>query len=222
MLQTGHSSHLSIDRTLKEIAEAYAKTPTIPVLNSEVCYEGIMGMSGEEIQRYMFWSNVLRGACGHTYGANGVWQLDRPERPFGPSPHGCAWGTRPWQEAYKLPGGRQVALGARLLRRFEWWRMEPHPEWIDPVGSTEKPMDPMCAGIPGELRLVYLPTAIGRWMPPHHVRQLEPGVKYRATYFNPRLGESHLLGVVEGDETGSWKLPFTPVIHDWVLVMERA
>src|SRR5438128_4943039 len=36
--------------------------------------------------RFMFWACVLSGAAGHSYGANGIWQVNRPGQPYGPSP----------------------------------------------------------------------------------------------------------------------------------------
>ena len=77
----------------------------------------------------MFWTNVLSGAAGHTYGANGIWQLNRQGRPYGNSPHGGNYGTIPWDEAMKLPGSQQLGLGKRLLEAYPWHHFEPHPEW---------------------------------------------------------------------------------------------
>ena len=75
----------------------------MPVLVGEVCYEGILEASRQEIQRFMFWTCILNGAGGHTYGANGIWQVNTRERPFGPSPHGRSWGDVPWDVAARTP-----------------------------------------------------------------------------------------------------------------------
>ena len=48
----------------------------MPVIDGEVCYEGIGEACRQEVQRLMFWACVLNGACGHTYGANGIWQVN--------------------------------------------------------------------------------------------------------------------------------------------------
>src|SRR5581483_8513710 len=92
MLQTGHSDRKSIPNTIRLVTQSYAQTPVMPVLVGEVNYEGIMEASRQEVQRFMFWSCMLSGAAGHTYGANGIWQVNRAEKPFGPSPHGRSWG----------------------------------------------------------------------------------------------------------------------------------
>ena len=79
------------------------RDPRMPVLAGEVCYEGIMEASRQEIQRFMFWTCILNGAGGHTYGANGIWQVNTREQPFGPSPHGRSWGDVPWDVAARTP-----------------------------------------------------------------------------------------------------------------------
>ena len=47
MLQTGHGSFLSLAPTVKMIRSAVAREPRLPVINSEVCYEGICGTQRE-------------------------------------------------------------------------------------------------------------------------------------------------------------------------------
>lgn len=60
------------EAALECVTRAVATEPPLPVVNGEVCYEGILADSREEIQRLMFWSCLLSGAAGHTYGANGI------------------------------------------------------------------------------------------------------------------------------------------------------
>ena len=109
MLQTGHGGYESIPNTVDKVRAAVARAPHMPVVDGEVCYEGIVEASRQEIQRFMFWACMLSGAAGHTYGANGIWQVNRAEQPYGPSPHGTSWGDTPWKEAYRLPGSTQSA-----------------------------------------------------------------------------------------------------------------
>jgi len=218
MLQTGHGGYASIPNTVDKLRTAVAQEPRMPSLVAEVSYEGIQEGSREEIQRFMFWACTLSGAAGHTYGANGLWQLNRPEEPFGPSPHGSSWGDVPWQEAYRLPGSTQVALGKRLLERFAWWRFEPHQEWVSPSAKPGDYVQPYCAGIPGEVRVVFVPGPRAGVM----LRGMEAGVTYRAFYFNPCNGREHALGAVKADERGDWQAPKPPIFQDWILVMERS
>lgn len=218
MLQTGHSDYQSIPTTVEEAVKARTREPVMPVINAEVCYEGILGRSRQDIQRFMFWVSVLSGTCGHTYGANGVWQVNRPGDPFGPSPHGRTWGNTPWQEAAQYPGGREIGAGAQLLRRYPWHRIEPHPEWTEPHWSPENYELPYAAGIPGQLRIICIPTM---WNPPK-LRLLEKDITYRATLFDPSTGEGHDLGMAGGGSSGEFVLSHFPVQRDWVLVLQRA
>ena len=217
MLQTGHSGMQSFANTVEKVVDSFAREPR-PVLVGEVCYEGILGSSWEDVQRLMFWTSILNGAGGHTYGANGIWQLNRPEKPFGPSPHGRSWGDTPWQEAYKLPGSRQVGLGKKLLTRYPWWRMEPHPEWVEPHWSRGNYLKAYAAGICGELRVVYIPTQL-RGV--EKIKGMENGVSYHVFYFDPRTGREYEVGTAVGDEKGEWTPPNAPIVQDWVLVLEN-
>jgi Protein of unknown function (DUF4038)/Domain of unknown function (DUF5060) len=129
MLQTGHGQREVLAPTIKALHASYGKLPHMPVLNGEVCYEALLGTIPAEIPRLMFWTNILSGAAGHTYGANGIWQLNRPGHPYGKSPHGGNYGTIPWDEAMKLPGSGQLGLAKALFEEYPWHRFEPHPEW---------------------------------------------------------------------------------------------
>ena len=214
MLQTGHNDRRSVPNTVNRVTQSYATEPKMPVLVGEVCYEGIMEASRQEVQRFMFWASVLSGAAGHTYGANGIWQVNTPEAPFGPSPHGRSWGDTPWQTAYQLPGSGQLGLAKRFLERYEWWRFEPHPEWADPRWSERDYFKAYAAGIPGQVRILFLPDGNAPV-----VRNLEAGVAYRAFYWNPATGKETPIGEARGDALASWNAPVSPIFQDWILVL---
>jgi hypothetical protein len=209
MLQTGHSDRASLLNNVNKVLESRSREPKMPVLVGEVCYEGIMAASREEVQRFACWSAILSGAAGHTYGANGLWQLNRRDKPFGPSPHGRNWGNTPWDVAAGLPGSRQLGLARRLLERFEWWRLEPVPS------TAQGYNHPYEARIPGRLRILFLPPS---WNPPK-VKAVEPGVAWKAFYFDPASGEELPIPEVKPDPAGDWQPPLTPTFADWVLVM---
>ena len=116
--------------TLKLVRASRAAWPPMPTINGEVCYEGILGTCYDDVQRFMVWSCLLSGTAGHTYGANGIWQLNRPGQPYGLSPHGGTWGATPWNEAMNLPGSTADRHWPRQLSRMLPGRkFEPHPEW---------------------------------------------------------------------------------------------
>lgn len=226
MLQTGHGDRASIPPTVSTVIKARNREPVMPVVEAEVCYEGIGEACRQEVQRALFWMCMLSGASGFTYGANGLWQFNTLRKPYGPSPHGLSWGGPPWDEASQLPGSHQLGLSKRLLERFPWWRMEPHPEWIEPHWTEENYVGPYAAGIPGELRVIFFPLS---WWGAGVVKGIEPDADYDAFLFNPVSGDQTELGRVVPDENGDWPVrplgpdawALMPVYQDWILVLSR-
>ncbi|UVI27412.1 apiosidase-like domain-containing protein [Paenibacillus spongiae] len=221
MLQTGHSSFTSIPNTITTIRNSVARKPRLPAIIAEVCYEGIGGSSYHDIQRFFFWSSVLSGTCGHTYGANGIWQINGTDEPYGRSPYGKSWGNLPWNEAYRLPGSLHVGLGKKLLERYRWWKFESHPEWVEQHADDHRFVASYAAGIPGEVRLIFLPFLEGLLWGGVLVKQIEQDSRYRAYYYDPISGEDHDLGKVVPNEQGEWRSGATTAFQDWVLVLEK-
>ena len=218
MLQTGHSGPLSLLPTLKQVRAAIARK-RLPVINSEVCYEGICGSSYADVQRYLFLSNIFIGACGHTYGANGIWQVNAVDTPYGVSPHGAQWGDTPWTQAYKLPGSTQIGMSKQFLMRFEWWRFIPNNEWVESPCSFNGLDGNYATGIPSEVRLIFQPTFGGSFWGDILIKNIEPDVSYHAFRFNPINGDIIDLGLVIADVAGNWRLPRVNAFQDWISVL---
>ncbi|HEY0828220.1 MAG TPA: DUF4038 domain-containing protein [Bacilli bacterium] len=227
MLQTGHGSVYCMENTISMVRDAVGREPRLPVLNSEVCYEGLFGSNHHDTQRVLFWSCLLSGACGHSYGANGIWQVNRKGKPYGSRPGiegGVGFGSfgnTPWDEASQLLGSTHMGLGRKLFERYRWWAMEPHPEWVDIHADVKQYMAPYAAGIPGEFRVFFLPVLGSPIWEGITVRHIEPDVDYRAYYYDPMTGESLEMQEVAADAEGNWQAGRMPVAQDWVLVLER-
>ncbi|MEI6655177.1 MAG: DUF4038 domain-containing protein [Verrucomicrobiota bacterium] len=208
-------------KTLAILTSARATSPAMPVLVGETCYEGHMQQGFQDVQRHLFWMYLLAGAAGHTYGAAGV-------MPAGVEGDHGNWGAcsgqpydwTTWKEGMNYAGSTQLGLGKKLLEKYPWWRFEPHPEWVDAGGYA--------AGIPGEVRIIYLPRRnIYNWDGPT-VKNLEPDVDWHAYYFDPATGRQFDQGVLKaraqaGDATAQ-AVEFkknVPSPQDWVLVLER-
>jgi len=216
MLQTGHSGYASLRPSVDQVNEANAQQLRMPVVNSEVCYEGIMGASWQDIQRFLFWTSMLSGSAGHTYGAQGMWAMSSRDEPFNGST--ASWGDGYWQDAMHYPGSAHVGLGRKILERYPWWQMEPKQE---PEADKAGRVSPFTAHIPGKLTIYYLPSTCME--PPLAGMQglrakVEPG---RATFINPRTGDDIDAGPVTPDSDGLWAIPQKPTMEDWVLVVER-
>jgi hypothetical protein len=216
MLQTGHSDRQSVPGTIETVNSSLAASPKMPVLIGEVCYEGIQEASRQEVQRFMFWSSLLSGTAGHTYGANGIWQVNTRQKPYGLSPHGHSWGGPAWDIAAQLPGSGQLGLAKALLTRYSWWKLEPRPDLVDPRWSKQDYWKPFAAEIPGEVILAFTPASYSG-ASFHSLK----AASYRALFFNPTDGAETEIGVITPDAVGSWKIAEVPIFQDWVVVLEH-
>lgn len=219
MLQPGHGGYETLATARAQFSEARRRFPQNPVLAGEVCFEGMHGDCREKIQRILFWSFMLSGAAGHSYGAEGIWQFNDPDRLFGPSPQGHAWSNVPWQESYEWPGSAHVGTGKAILERYDWWRFEPHQEWVEPCANDADPLGPYAAGVPGKVRVAYFPRKIAPWGTRFRMVRLKQGGTYEAVFVDPTNGEEHPIGRIAADTNGEWPVPVAPVLRDWVVVL---
>lgn len=197
-----------------ERMEDFRREQGKPALIGECLWENMGDGCGPKTQRAMFWHSVLRGAPGHCYGADGLWQMNSREQPFGASPLGFTWGDEAWEDRHLRAGSRQVATGKRILERFRRWEAEPKPGWTSPRDHDRIPLTSAVA-LPGSERLFYLFTTTGNKI---RLTALPPGTAYRATYYNPSTGTAHPVGeLLTARADGSCPPPIPPCCRDWVL-----
>lgn len=128
MQQTGHGS--PTPHHALRAWQGWCERPAMPVIGAETRYEGleIHPTITARDAREAFWAHALNsGLAGHTYGANGIWQVNTAQRPFGPSPSGSCWGNLSWDQAMRLIGARQIGLARRFLSTLPWQTFEPVP-----------------------------------------------------------------------------------------------
>ncbi len=171
--QSGHGSPAA-QHAAKALA-GWNRTPPMPVVCGESRYEAleIKPVLGAREAREAFWAHLLNSGCaGHTYGANGVWQVNLPDRRFGKSPGGNDWGGTPWREAMKLPGSTQLAHAKKFLLTLPWHRFAPAPGLCSGALSAAATPDLRCVlafsgGAPLSVDLSKLPgPAAARWFDP--------------------------------------------------------
>ncbi len=238
MHQTGHRFRDGVDKVAANMREAYAAKPTMPVISGESSYDALDlnecrhyeskedGIIPSSVCRRMFWACVMNnGAAGSTYGANGIWQVNRRDKPYGPSPHGRSWGSIPWDEAMNRPASRQLGFAKKLFEQYAWQHFEPHSEWAtwdqntlaDTEGTPQSPQastEPFATGIVGKVRIVYVPDPL-----PILIHKLESDVSYAASYFSPVTGKHEAIGPVEASDLGTWSCPAPKTDQDWVLIL---
>jgi hypothetical protein len=218
LLQTPHGEKGAAQVTLRAIKESYAALPRMPVIDGEASYEMLNDSLPTEWTRRMFWICMMNGASGHTYGANGIWQCNRPGEPHGKSPHGGSYGKIPWNEAMRLPGSKQLGLAKALFMKYQWQQFEPHSEWVRLSQSGEPneiSSQPQATGIPDTVRIIFVPESKA-------IQVIDLGKnRWSASYFDPVTGEVKSIGPVSTNDAGIWACPPPAgVEHDWVVVLE--
>ena len=194
MHQSGHGTPANGQAALGY--EGWKTEPTMPVISGESRYEAfeIKPTLTAADARQAFWAHaVASGLAGHTYGVNGVWQVNGREHPYGKSPGGNNWGTTPWNVAMKLPGsgpGRRRPPLDRIDSRLEPLRAASGPRRLDARRSRPHPRA-LCAANPEGARLV-----VPRRPPGRHPHSLPPGSSPQAFWFDP----------VEDEETPAFDL----------------
>jgi hypothetical protein len=209
MIALGHDGYHTARSTLDIMALCLARKPVRPALCGEACYEEHMQTNFHDMQRYLFWSLMLSGAAGHTYGAAGIWHGSVEDDP-GIAP---VYDHTTWREGMDFPGATQIGLGKKLLEEYPWWKFEQHPEWSDTTCFA--------AGIPGVVRFIYQPKqGIYNWNGPR-ILELEPGITYKAYYFDPATGRRFDIGKIIGHKNPDQEIRFPlPSPRDWVLVLD--
>ena len=223
MFQSGHKRYDQDTAGYGEDNWKYVKTdynriPVKPVLDGEPSYENILqGLHNSkepywnenDVRRYAYWS-VFSGSFGHTYGNNAVMQFHKPEDKSG------AYGVRDfWFDAIDAPGAKQMVNLKNLILSRPFFERVPDQSAI--AGDIGKKYDHLTATRGNSYLFVY--TYNGRSFK-INLGKIS-GTKVKAYWYNPRSGESTIIGLF--DNTGTQE--FTPPGNkkdgnDWVLVLD--
>jgi hypothetical protein len=219
-LQTPHmGSFMDVEvPVVNTVVQSRAASPVMPVINGECCFEMLLDQTPAEKPRHMFWLCMINGAAGHTYGANGIWQLNRKGDPHGASPTAGAptngYGLITWEEAMHLEGGRQVAAGKTWLSNLPWWTFQPHFTWVT-WAAEKSDVPPGAIGCPNGYRVFYMIEA-----KPVVLHQLEPGSTYSIKYYDPVDAKETDGGFFSADSKGKTTLLAPKYNHDWVVLIQ--
>ncbi|MHB1354657.1 MAG: glycoside hydrolase family 140 protein [Anaerolineae bacterium] len=223
MLQSGHDRDSTPDAM---VAADYAREPHKPVINGEPGYEGIVNqlktgqpkLSAWDVRKFAY-SSVFAGACGHTYGANEVWQMWRPERLLvKPLPwyEPLLQAENPWYDALDYQGAGQMRHLRTLIESRSMHTLIADQNLIaTPHGRGDQHIQ-ACRRTDGTCALIYLssghPIAVNLCI-------LEQ-TQLRAWWFDPRQGTCIPIDDIAGDLTVEFTPPSLGAENDWVLVLD--
>jgi hypothetical protein len=225
LMQTGHMGRKCVPATMEHLRLALGHGDK-PVVNGECSYEGIFDSCWHDLQRFLFWSHLLSGAAGHTYGTMAISSFNSREDPLVPQ---SRVSMHYWEDAINWKGSAHVGVGKRILERLPWWELRPSPEAIEPHAGPDDWFLPYAASLPDGAIVVYMPSLsmatgndwrhFARWT----LAGLSPDTEYRATYVDPRTGADHssFWFRPSGDRhvVESGYLWNTPTGEDWVIVV---
>ena len=158
MFQSGHNKDgQDMAYRLPEILSE--KYPKKPILNSEPCYEQ-MGFSRKIYGRFLTkdvrkaaWSSILSGACaGVTYGAHGIWNWQKINKPVNPTMGEGFDTAQPWQEAIQYAGAWDYGWIRQILKTLHIYKLIPAQDQL--IDAAE---EIRMARTEDEKYLIYLP-----------------------------------------------------------------
>ncbi len=217
-IQSGHAYREGANYLM--IAHDHGLRPAKPCLDSEPCYEDhpvrredAPYFGDYEARRAGYWA-VFAGACGHTYGANGVFQFWRG----GPGETDKFGAHRPWTEALDLPGAGQMRhLRALMESRPVLSRI---PDQVLLRGDAGVGADHTRATRADDGGYAFVYSATGQ---PFAVDMAKlSGGRVSVHWYDPRRGTARVIGEFGTDGPQTFMPPSSGRGADWVLTLDDA
>lgn len=225
---TWGSYHAEVNNTrsyLAAIGDWNLQNPK-PTLNSEPNYEG-HGINyaiddngvftSTDVRMAAYWS-VFSGAAGFTYGAQPIWQFtDETRKKHSPQTYSN------WQKGMDMPGAFQVGHLKKLMDSHPVTEMVPDQSLI--AGGQGDCATYSCAIRGKSFAFIYIPTGNKTTVK----MGIISGEKVKASWFDPRTGQTTLFGEFQNSGEKSFEVPgmskeLTWLKSgrgcDWVLVLE--
>ncbi len=241
MVQSGHRTYEQDPNrigqdTWKHITIDYNLVPTKPTVDGEPSYEEIpYGLhdwhldkykhlrpadykkdmpqplwKAEDVRRYGYWS-VFAGGFGYTYGHTSLMQMLQP----GEKMPGAYNATTLWTDALNAEGGAQMQYLKNLMLSRPFLERIPDSSLVANQGEKYKHIQ----GTRGET-YAFLYTYMGGDVKVNMGKI--KGAEVKASWFNPRNGETVEIGKVknEGVATFTTPVPEPQEGNDWVLILD--
>jgi hypothetical protein len=205
----------------KYVNSDYNKLPVKPTLDAEPSYEGIphglhdttlARWTAADVRRYAYWS-VFAGGCGYTYGNNSVMQMHKPGE------KGSSYGAKAaWFDAINDPGASQMQYVKELMLSRSYFNRVPDQSII--VAAKQGKRYNYLIATRG-MDYVFVYTYNGRSVDVNLGKIA--GAKVKASWFDPRNGETKEIGVFANIGARSFKAPGAIANgNDWVLILDKA
>jgi len=222
------SSHGDLVESWRFIEKHWNRHPIKPVIDLESSYPGLLiraewlppalralhrstrPATDDHARRAAYWA-VFAGAFGHTYGHNSVWQMYEPPR------EAVLEARVSWREALAAPSAIQMGHLRHLIESRPMLERVPDQSLL--VGGAGEGPAHRRATRGRNYAMIYSPDGA-----PFTVRLgVITGARLRASWFNPRTGETTFLEVLENRGERAFDPPGAPAVgNDWVLVLEDA
>lgn len=224
--QAGHGDYVISGRDYFEHRKNH---PSKPFIEGESMYEFVWTMeeNGGRIAdpamvRHAAYTAMQCGACGYTYGAQGIWDTVWEKDPNNEfikafNPHGVTW-----YEAVDGPAADQMGYLRAFYERCGFQELAPFPACFQLKGaaseSTGYDLFKPCVTANGDMSTVVL------YFPPQ-TRSFDAEIRYlknkpySVSWFDPR--NNAWLPVEEAivPQNGRYALPRRPDLQDWLMVL---
>jgi len=218
-LQTPHGANYYDGKTpieevvFRTVMESRAAGYPKPIINGENSYDMHAGLTTPDVPRHNFWICIANGAAGHTYGANGIWQVNGNGDTY------FRYGNFTWEDALDFEGAKQIGGAKKWLEKLPWSTFQPYYNWAKWTEGSEifrnEVLVPFALGNINGIRLFYMVKAKSV-----NLYQLKPGCKYKLTYFDPVKLEETDEGSFLADNSGNATLNPPKYDHDWIALVE--
>lgn len=226
MFQSGHrrydqdtTGHAYGEDNWRYAKADYALIPVKPVIDGEPSYEGIpQGLhdttqpywTDSEVRRYVYWS-VFAGCFGCTYGHSAVMQFYRPS-------DNPAYGAKEyWDTAVDAPGSEQMRFLKELILSKPFFERIPAQDLLE--GKQGEKYDYTAVTRGNDYLFAYTWNGSNIQL---DLEKLDWPV-FRASWCNPRNGETTEIGIFEKNGPGTFDPPGEKTNgNDWVLILEKS
>ncbi len=189
--QSGHGDG---EKNLRWLLEGPAsqqwKEKALPIINLEPNYEDILAYQSKTpfdahaVRRASYWSLLITPPAGVTYGAHGIWGWHQKEEP--PLRHKNSGAGKPWHEAMRLPGSKDMKHLKNFFESIPWWSLKPAQNLLATQPGKNNPKHYITAAQSetGDIAVIYTPSGgeinLNTNSLPHPAS---------AQWYNPRKGE---------------------------------